>query len=648
VAGNIYISEYDGVNLGALTSTGLTTDNGSVFVESNATEDGTLTATLVTAGGSGDISLKSQAGASSTGNINDIAVGLLTASGDDVILNSNDDITDLTSDAVVDIVSSGLYLAAGGTVGGDGSGLELDTRVSTIDDISGSNVYESIYIIEYDGVSLGSVNGLTTDTGDIDITAAKTAAGDMDAVSVTAGGEGNILLTTLDGSAASNSINVGLVTADGDDVSLVSDGDITDADTTGLDVVASSLYLQSGGAIGTSANYLDTRVANIDDYSGGNVGTDLYISEYDGVILGALNTDTGLSTANGEIKVVAAVTAAGDLTAQKLTAGGTGKDIYLTTDNGGSGSNSIGLGVVTASGDDIYLNSDWNITDSDLDLTADLVSSGLYFTALGSFGGSGDPARIETTVDTIDDYALGVNVSGSIYISETDAVTLGSIFGLTTDAGVIDIVIGNNTVTGTLAANGGFGIFLNSTGGDLLDLANGSFTATAKSELRAGGIIGTIENPYDVNITSGGLWVWAGSQNREVSANLRGTVVSNADTERVEIFEPSPPGLVIFDNHLMGGGNYGSGSANGSILSRGYGYIDVIRNDFIDSVYARALQQPWGYKLLLAWAFAEGPKIDEKFMSDVPTTIDAGLLNLPVLYTDMQKPMDYYVIRSIR
>ncbi len=366
------------------------------------------------------------------------------------------------------------------------------------------------------------------------------------------------------------------------------------------------------------------------------------------MILGALNTSTGLSTADGEIKINAAVTAAGDLTAQKLTAGGTGNDIYLTTEDGGSGSNNIGLGVVTASGDDIYLNSDWDITDSDLDLTADLLSSGLYFTALGSVGGSGDPARIETTVDTIDDYALGVNTSGNIYLAETDTVTLGSIFGLTTDAGVIDIVIGSNTVTGTLAANGGYGIFLNCTDGDLLDLDNGSFTATAKSELRAGGIIGTIENPYDVNITSGGLWVWAGSQNREVSANLRGTVVSSADTERVEIFEPSPPGLVIFDNHLMGGGNYGSGSANGSILSRGYGYIDVFRNDLIDSVYAKALQQPWGYKLLLAWAFAEGPKIDEKFMSDLPTTIDASLLNLPVLYTDMPKPMDYYVIRSIR
>jgi len=648
VAGNIYINEYDGVNLGALTSTGLSTDNGSIFVESNSVEDGTLTATLVTAGGSGDISLKSQAGAASTGNVNDVAVGLLTASGDDVILNSNDDIIDLTYDEVTDIDASGLYLAAGGTVGGNGSGLELDTRVSTIDDISGSNVYESIYIIEYDGVSLGSVNGLTTDTGDIDITSAKTAAGDMDAVSVTAGGAGNILLTTLDGGSASNNINVGLVTADDDDVSLVSDGDITDADTTGLDVVAASLHLQSGGAVGAAANYLDTRVANIDDYSGGTVGTDLYISEYDGVILGALNTSTGLSTANGEIKITAAVTAAGNLTAQKLTAGGTGKDIYLTTDNGGSGSNDIGLGVVTASGDDIYLNSDWDITDSDLDSTADLISSGLYLTALGSFGGSGDPARIETTVDTIDDYALGVNIAGNIYISETDTVLLGSIFGLTTDAGVIDIVIGDTTTTGTLAANGGFGIFLVSTNGDLLDLGDGGFTATAKSGLRAGGIIGTIENPYNVNVTSGGLWVWAGSQNREVSVNLRGTVVSNADTERVEIFEPSPPGLVIFNNHLMGGGNYGSGSANGSILSRGYGYINIVRNDLIDSVYAKALQQPWGYKLLLAWAFEEGPKIDEKFMSDVPTTIDASLLNLPVLYTDMPKPMDYYVIRSIR
>ncbi|MFZ2384590.1 MAG: filamentous hemagglutinin N-terminal domain-containing protein [Candidatus Omnitrophota bacterium] len=648
VAGNIYISEYDGVNLGALISTGLTTDNGSIFVASNATEDGTLTATLVTAGGSGNITLTSQAGASSTGNVNDIAVGLVTAAGDDVTLNSNNDITDLVPDEVTDIVADGLYLAANGTIGGKGNGLELDTRVSTIDDISGSNVHENIYIIEYDGVSLGSINGLTTDTGDIDITAANSAAGDMNAVSLTASGEGNILLTTLDGGTGTNSINVGLITAEGDDVSLVSDADIADSDTTGLDIVSGTLHLQTNGAVGASANYLDTRVANIDDYTGGNVGTDLYISEYDGVILGALNTTTGLSTTNGEIRVVAAVTAAGDLTAQTLTAAGTGKDIYLTTDNGGNGSNTIGLGVVTASGDDIYLNSDWNITDSDLDLTADLISSGLYFTAQGSFGGSGNPARIETTVDTIDDYSLGVNTAANIYISETDAVTLGSIFGLTTDAGVIDIVAGGTITTGTLAANGGFGIFLNSTSGDLLDLEGGSFTATARSELRTGGIIGTIENPYNVNVTAGGLWVWAGSQNREVSANLRGTVVSSSDTERVEIFEPSPPGLVILNNHLMGGGNYGSGSANGSILSRGYGYIDIVRNDLIDSIYARALQQPWGYKLLLAWALAEGPKVDEKFMSDIPAVIDVSALNLPILYMDTNKPMDYYVIRSIK
>jgi hypothetical protein len=213
--------------------------------------------------------------------------------------------------------------------------------------------------------------------------------------------------------------------------------------------------------------------------------------------------------------------------------------------------------------------------------------------------------------------------------------------------GSIEVEAGGTITTNTLSALNG-AVNLNSTGGDLIDVEGGLLTASTTTELRASGLIGTIENPYDVNITSGGLWVWAGSQNREVSANLRGIVVSNDDTERVEIFTPAPPGLVLLDSRLMGGANYGSGSANGSILSRGYGYLDLFRSDVTDSAYARALEEPWGYKLLLPWSLPSGAKIDNDFLSDTPMIIDASLLNLPVLYMDISKSMDYYVIRSIK
>ncbi|MCX5715682.1 MAG: hypothetical protein NTV07_02250, partial [Candidatus Omnitrophica bacterium] len=651
VATDIYINEYDGVNLGSLTATsGLSTDAGNIYVTSNATDDGTLTATLVTAGGSGDIYLKSQIGQAATGDINDIAVGLITAANDDIYLESDDDIIDLNPDAVIDVVSSGLYLSSvNGTVGGNGSNLELDTQVDTIDDLSATkNVSEGIYIIEYDGVNLGSITstGLTTDTGDIDITAANGAAGTLTATLVTAGGAGNILLTTLDGGSATNNIAVGLVTASGDDVSLVADGAITDGDAA-VDIVASALYLQSGTSVGALLDYLDTQVSTIDDYTGGTVGTDLYINEYDGATLGSLNTTTGLSTTNGEIRIIGAATAAGDLTAKVLTAGGTGKNIYLTTTNsGGSSTSSIGLGLVTATGDDVILDSNYNITDSDLDLTVDVAADGLYLDALGSVGGSTAAARIETTVSTIDDRTVTDNVTGDIYIGETDAVTLGGINGLTTDAGLIDITAGGTISVGTIAANGGHGVTLNATGGDILDAGGGSITSTADAVLKANGVIGTINNPIAVNI-NGHLSVWSNSLQDEVSVNLKGTINADYHTQRSDLLESASPGLVILNNQLMGGGNYGSGSIKGSIMSYGFGYIDIVRND-VNAAFYEADLQPWGHKLMQYWILKEGARIDDRFLSALPAVIDVSQLNLPALQADLANTANYYMIRSLK
>ena len=651
-ADNIYISEYDGVNLGSIN--GLTTDDGSIYVTSNATADGTLIATNVTAGGAGDVVLTSQVGDTVSGNVNDISIGVVTADGDDVILDSNDDILDLSLDSAVDIEADGLYLAANGSVGGDGSNQELDTNVATIDDKSGTeNVYENIYIIEYDGVTLGSVNGLSTDTGDIDITAAHTAAGTLTATDVTAGDEGNVYLETEDGGGVDNDIVVGTITAEDDDVTLVSDAAVTDGDTD-VDIVASALYLQTGANVGALADYLDTRVDTIDDYTGGNVGTDLYINEYDGVTLGSLNTTTGLSTTDGEIRIIAAASDAGTLTASLLTAGGDNNDIYLTTLNGGSGDNDIAMGLVTAADDDVWLNADNDITDADLDSASDVVASGLYLTAGGSVGADGSSQELDTTVDTIDDYSTTQNVTDNIYIIETDAVTLGSSTqGLTTDNGIIDITAGGTITTNVITAANA--VHLESTGGDILDNTVGTtlITAGATSSLKASGVIGSAISPYDpvdVNI-NGDLWVWAGSEQDEVSVITQGTVKSSGATERVEIYEPAPPGLVIHDNHLMGGSNYGSGSLEGSILSRGYG-VSVLTKGILADIYYTRVLEPWGYQLQTNWVVTEGPFMDEDFLQGPEVIIDGSQVGITILPPQLLinparfQPQNYYIIRK--
>jgi len=210
---------------------------------------------------------------------------------------------------------------------------------------------------------------------------------------------------------------------------------------------------------------------------------------------------------------------------------------------------------------------------------------------------------------------------------------------------LIDIKAGGTITTTTVTANGGFAVNLNATAGDLLDAAGGMITAGAESTLKASGVVGTNLNPMDVNI-AGKLWILAGSMQDEVSANIVGTVNGGDATERVEILLPAPPGLVILDNHLMGGGNYGSGSPNGTILSRGYGYMAIMRADMFSAVYQQGLE-PWGHKTMLPWVLSEGAKIDESFLSSLPAVIDVSQLNLPVLNGGSQTA-NFYVIRSLK
>ena len=188
----------------------------------------------------------------------------------------------------------------------------------------------------------------------------------------------------------------------------------------------------------------------------------------------------------------------------------------------------------------------------------------------------------------------------------------------------------------------------------ILDTALGLITGTATSSLRASGIIGTAVSPYnpvDVHI-NGDLWVGAGSQRNEVSVILEGPVRSIAKTERVEIFEPSPPGLVILNNRLMGGGNYGSGSEFGSILSRGYGETVIVRTDMVNLFYERAMQ-PWGYRISAPWVTSRVSVIDNEFLDGPAVLIDGSQVGVHVLPRELliAPPVfrpHYYIIRRKR
>jgi len=146
----------------------------------------------------------------------------------------------------------------------------------------------------------------------------------------------------------------------------------------------------------------------------------------------------------------------------------------------------------------------------------------------------------------------------------------------------------------------------------------------------------------------GDLWVWAGDERNEVSVILEGTVNSPTETERVRIYKPSPPGLVMLNNRLMGGGNYGSGSINGSILSRGYGYIVMVKGDSLDMFYNQAMQ-PWCYKVLLP----ETTLISGNFLDGPSIVVDASKFGLDAIPANLiispdrfQQPVNYYIIRK--
>ena len=478
---------------------------------------------------------------------------------------------------------------------------------------------------------IGSADDIETNITTLD--ALNTTSGDINIYEITAGGNLNINQATQQTAG-----NINIQTQDGT-LTVV-------AGQSGVATVgAGTITLISGDAVGPFDNDLV-----INDTVTSVNGKITLTSSGDDVIFSA---DGDVTSTSGEIEV----------NALSGAAGGAGKITMVdgTVLNAGSGIidlnayGDITLGSVqTTSASSTVGSEAVNISstaggiidggDTDVDIIANTVGSMVNLSAVTGIGSAATRYALETTIDSLT--ALN-STTGNIKINETDAINLTNV--LNQAIGSIDVTAAGTITTTIVTAEHG-AVNLNATAGDIIDVAGGLFTANATSSLRASGIIGTTSNPYDVNV-NGELWVWAGSQQNEVSAILQGTVNSGAATERVEIFEPSPPGLVIFNNHLMGGGNYGSGSINDSILSRGYGDILLTLVDIYYLYYDKALH-PWSYKMSLPWVLSQGAIVDFDFLKDSPATIDISALNINVtapLQTGLAAPsVNPYIIGQVK
>jgi filamentous hemagglutinin family protein len=223
--------------------------------------------------------------------------------------------------------------------------------------------------------------------------------------------------------------------------------------------------------------------------------------------------------------------------------------------------------------------------DADIDIVA---NNPIATVDLDAATGIGSANPLETSIYNLE---ATNTTSGDIRIAETDAINLAEV--INRGRGIVDVTgPGDIFVTTVISENSG--VFLNSTNGNILS-NGGIIVARGDSTLRALGTIGTRDDEVQVDI-AGELRVTAQGHDRGVSANIVGRVTSGVKTDRVEIFDnPPTPGLVLFNNRLMGGQNYGSGSWRASILSFGYGEFNSEMCEMADPYYMSVLQ-PWGQK----------------------------------------------------
>ncbi|MFN5743582.1 MAG: beta strand repeat-containing protein, partial [Planctomyces sp.] len=456
---NSVASQYSSLSTGAGDIT-VTAQGLSTFVQAQATlgsitlsvNNGTLTANEVTAGGNGNIVL-------STTGAGDVRVGLITATGNRVTVNSAGSIEESVIDADIDLTASQLLFTA---MSGIGTNDTLETGEANAV-IAASTETGSLRIAHTGGLTVGTLGGTTgvrildsTDTNGGGTLQLSTASPLTISGAVTNASGGNLILTA-GGSAATDDLTISAdVTATGGSGAIL--------------LSAGSDVIQTTGTISAAGAGAITLTAGV------------------GTLDGVIRQEDGarLQSVSGMIDLMA------------------DEDVRLSNlQTGHAGANSV---TVTSSGGAIIDNG-----DTDVDIIANAAGS---VVTLNGAAGIGHGNALETTVARL---AATNSGSGNIQIIETDGIQLSAVQQTSAIAtGTIEVV----STTGLLdVLSGGAGIGTFGSGSISLQAdgaAAGNLSVNALVQTISGAI--TLRADNNVTFTANGD-VTSGSGNVTVNAD---------------------------------------------------------------------------------------------------------------------------------
>jgi len=551
-SGSVYLREQNGLELGTVTAGGvsgdveITSTTGSITVGAvSAVDSVTLTATngsilddgLATRIVADRLALNAGAsvGASPTASWIDTDVDSLSvfsgAGSSGVFIDELDGLT------VTSVTTTGVLSDISISAGGD---LSVGTVTTNSGNVELASTAGSI-LNDGDNTTRISANQLTLSaTGSIGVGANGPIDTNVDSLIASAGAGSvfirelnGLMLTNVSAAGAGNDIDI---TSDGGDITVdtlsapdavsltATTGSVLDDDDDTTRIVASSLSLNAGNAVGTAAanGQIDATVTSLAaNASNGSI----FVHEADGV---TLTNVTAAGVGSG-----ITVNADGPLTVQTVTAPGT---VSLATTNAGG-------------------------IQDDGNNTTRIAAGNLVLDSVGSIGAASANAQIDTNVTSV----TATSTAGNVYLAELNGLTLtnvsaaGGAVEVSSDTG--DITVNTVSAPGSVALTATTGSILN-------DGLNITRINTNTLTMNAGTAIGTADanGKLDTNVTSlsaaagnGGVFIGelTGVTLTSVSAagGTNGVVISSGDTMVVgSVVAPgtvaltSSPGSIINDS----------------------------------------------------------------------------------------------------
>jgi hypothetical protein len=449
-------------------------------------------------------------------------LGSVTAAANDVTINSVAQINDEANDATADITAATASLTAATGIGAANGSVDLSVSTVTLattatGGIALNNLTASTFTdVNTTGAGNITVSGsgnttfasVSSNSGNV---ALSVDSGDLTATSVTAGGAGDVTLTTT----TSGNVVLGSVTAAANDVTISSVGQINDeANDAVADITAATTTLTAGTGIGAANGNVDLNVPAVTSVTSGTGGVNL--NNLTDVAFGPVSTTT-----SGNIAIIgtAAITMNG---AVSTTGGGT-----VTLNSGGT-LTLAAAGDITADGAVSLTGATGISTAGDVTTTDDNVTYASATTLTGAVaintgaGGAGN-INFNSTLDGAQDLTLAagtgdISFSGVVGAIRLDDVVINSATSVTAttfSAATITQSAGSGTTTfnGAVDTNGAGGV--NLTGANLavnntITTTNGGTVTVSETGTANFAAAGDISADGAVSLTAGGGITTAG------------------------------------------------------------------------------------------------------------------------------------------